>query len=172
MRATRAPEAAALARLRRSRLYSEELGIELARGDDRELFKWFLASILFGHRIAGPLRRLAQHARAEVFLRILELGLLGDGQTIVAHERRAPFLLDRHRFGLGTEGDAHRIGELRCAVQDLFARLRAEQDLLGSHGVFSSSSRSDIPAHLSNKLEHTPATGFDRGQTASDLSIR
>ena len=52
-----APEAAALARLRRSRLYSEELGIELARGDDRELFKWFLASILFGHRISETIAR-------------------------------------------------------------------------------------------------------------------
>ena len=57
MRVARAPETATLARLRRSRLYSEELGIELARGDDRELFKWFLASILFGHRISETIAR-------------------------------------------------------------------------------------------------------------------
>lgn len=57
MRAARAPETATLARLRRSRLYSEELGIDLARGDDGELFKWFLASILFGHRISETIAR-------------------------------------------------------------------------------------------------------------------
>ena len=33
-------------------LYSEELGIKLSKGDEREIFKWFLASILFGARIS------------------------------------------------------------------------------------------------------------------------
>ena len=37
--------------LKRSKLYSEELGIELKKNNDREIFKWFLASILFGSRI-------------------------------------------------------------------------------------------------------------------------
>lgn len=35
-----------------SELYSEELGIDLALGADEELFKWFLASILYGARIS------------------------------------------------------------------------------------------------------------------------
>lgn len=34
------------------KLYSEELGINLTSGNERELFKWFLASMLFGHRIS------------------------------------------------------------------------------------------------------------------------
>ncbi|MEM4408739.1 MAG: hypothetical protein QXI19_08350 [Candidatus Caldarchaeum sp.] len=38
--------------LEKSKLYSEELGIDLASGDDGELFKWFLASVLFGARIS------------------------------------------------------------------------------------------------------------------------
>lgn len=38
--------------LKRSRLYSEELGIRLRSQDDREYFKWFLASLLFGARIS------------------------------------------------------------------------------------------------------------------------
>jgi hypothetical protein len=46
-----------VAALARSRLYSEELGIDLARGGDGELFKWFLASILFGHRISETIAR-------------------------------------------------------------------------------------------------------------------
>jgi len=37
--------------LKKSRLYSEELGIKLAGTKKKELFKWFLASILFGKRI-------------------------------------------------------------------------------------------------------------------------
>ncbi|MDP1808079.1 MAG: hypothetical protein Q8L35_00895 [Actinomycetota bacterium] len=37
--------------LRRARLYSEELGIDLKKDSDGELFKWFLASKLFGARI-------------------------------------------------------------------------------------------------------------------------
>lgn len=38
--------------LKRSKLYSEELGIELEKNNDREIFKWFLASILSGARIS------------------------------------------------------------------------------------------------------------------------
>jgi len=33
-----------LAELKRSPLYSEQLGIDLTRDDEQELFKWFLAS--------------------------------------------------------------------------------------------------------------------------------
>ena len=40
------------AKLKRSPLYAEQLGIELSRNNDRELFKWFLASQLYGGRIA------------------------------------------------------------------------------------------------------------------------
>ncbi|MFQ5957482.1 MAG: hypothetical protein ACE5KK_06900, partial [Candidatus Brocadiales bacterium] len=32
-------------------LYSEELGIDLDSGKEDEVFKWFLASVLFGRRI-------------------------------------------------------------------------------------------------------------------------
>lgn len=34
------------------RLYSEELGISVDSGKESELFKWFLASVLFGRRIS------------------------------------------------------------------------------------------------------------------------
>jgi hypothetical protein len=38
--------------LEQSALYSEELGIDLARGTDAVYFRWFLASFLFGARIS------------------------------------------------------------------------------------------------------------------------
>jgi endonuclease III len=46
-----------LARLKRSPLYSEELGIDLAENTDAELFKWFLASVLYGARITETIAR-------------------------------------------------------------------------------------------------------------------
>jgi len=46
-----------IAQLKKSRLYSEELGIDLRKSSDRELFKWFLASILFGARISETIAK-------------------------------------------------------------------------------------------------------------------
>ena len=39
-------------KLKNSKLYSEELGIKLKEKKDDEIFKWFLASVLFGARIS------------------------------------------------------------------------------------------------------------------------
>lgn len=49
--------AISLAELKRTQLYSEELGVELRRGGDKECFKWFLASLLFGGRISETIAR-------------------------------------------------------------------------------------------------------------------
>jgi hypothetical protein len=38
-------------------LYSEELGLDLGRGGERDLFLWFLASLLFGQRISETIAR-------------------------------------------------------------------------------------------------------------------
>lgn len=43
--------------LERSMLYSEELGIDLARGREVDIFRWFLASILFGARISETIAK-------------------------------------------------------------------------------------------------------------------
>jgi hypothetical protein len=43
--------------LSRTPLFSEELGIALARNDERECFKWFLASLLFGGHISTTIAR-------------------------------------------------------------------------------------------------------------------
>ena len=44
-------------KLKRSKLYSEELGIGLKKNNDKEFFKWFLASILFGARISETIAK-------------------------------------------------------------------------------------------------------------------
>jgi len=46
-----------LVQLRRSRLYSEELGIDLSTQDDGQYFRWFLASLLFGGHISETIAR-------------------------------------------------------------------------------------------------------------------
>ncbi len=46
-----------IAKLLRSPLFSEELDIHLKKNTDAELFKWFLASILFGARISETIAR-------------------------------------------------------------------------------------------------------------------
>ena len=43
--------------LARTELYSEELGIRLRERDDKEYFKWFLASLLFGGRISETIAK-------------------------------------------------------------------------------------------------------------------
>jgi endonuclease III len=43
--------------LKKSLLYSEELGIDLRQNTDKELFKWFLASTLFGARITETIAK-------------------------------------------------------------------------------------------------------------------
>lgn len=48
-----------LSRLAHSRLFSEELGIQLGTGSDAEVFKWFLASLLFGGRVAASIAKNA-----------------------------------------------------------------------------------------------------------------
>ena len=51
-----------LAQLKRSELYSEQLGIDLATRADGEYFKWFLASLLFGSRISETVARQTYQA--------------------------------------------------------------------------------------------------------------
>ena len=39
------------AKIKKKNIYSENLGIDLKSGKEKELFKWFLASLLFGKPI-------------------------------------------------------------------------------------------------------------------------
>lgn len=72
------PSSPSLVKLRRSLLYSEELGIGLLQKNDREYFKWFLASLLFGGRISETIAKQTYRAFARHRLltprRILDSG--------------------------------------------------------------------------------------------------
>ena len=84
--------------------------------------------------VAGLFGGLAQHARAKILLRILEVEFLGNRHAVVADDRRAPFFLDQHGFGPRAQGHAHGIGQLRRAAQNLLTGGGAEEDLLVCHG--------------------------------------
>ena len=74
---SRLPVQLTLAELKRSPLYSEQLGIDLSRDDDQELFKWFLASLLFGGHISETIATHTYQAFAAH-------GLLTPGMIIAA----------------------------------------------------------------------------------------
>lgn len=57
-----------LKELKRSLLYSEELGIALASAREQEYFKWFLASLLFGGRISETIAKNTYRAFARARL--------------------------------------------------------------------------------------------------------
>src|SRR5690606_17789627 len=97
-------------------------------------------------RIAGLLRGLPEHLRAEILLGVVELGLLRDRHAVVADDRSAPLLLDEHRFGLWPERDTDRVRELRGAAQNLLASIGTEEHLLRGHGVSPTSLCTDVLA--------------------------
>jgi hypothetical protein len=53
-----------LKELKRTQLYSEELGIALDKNTDQEYFRWFLASLLFGGHITETIARNTYRAFA------------------------------------------------------------------------------------------------------------
>ncbi|MNE50400.1 hypothetical protein D3C80_1449700 [compost metagenome] len=65
---------------------------------------------------------------------VFQLDLLGDGHAVVAHQRRAPLLLDQHRLGFRSQGHADRVGQLGGAAQHLLAGGVAKQQLGVGHG--------------------------------------
>jgi endonuclease III len=69
--------AALRASLEQTQLYSEELGIDLSSRADREIFKWFIASLLFGARISETIARRTYRA-------LLRCGLLAPRKIVAA----------------------------------------------------------------------------------------
>lgn len=123
--------------LRRSPLYSEQLGIELGRRTDREYFKWFLASLLFGARISETIagntyRAFARH-RLLTPRTILDAGwetlvhtimreggyVRYDGRKSTQILRDCTALLEQYR------GRLSRLHELATSSADLESRLLA-----------------------------------------------
>ncbi len=130
-----------LADLESSPLYSEELGIVLAEGGDAELFKWFLASILFGARISETIAKHTFEAFARHRLltprRILEAGweflvdpIMREGGYVRYDGRKSEQILrDCEQLMTAYRGSLTRLHATAKDSQDL------EDKLLGFFGI-------------------------------------
>ena len=112
--------------------YSEELGLDLSRKEDR--FKWFMASVLFAKRISYNIAK-------KTFIRFMEEGLTTPQKIIEAGWDRLVEVLDsggyvRYDFSTATnllriaeklikeyDGDIDKIHEEALDPQDLEKRL-------------------------------------------------
>jgi endonuclease III len=127
--------------LERSLLYSEELGIDLAGGRNDALFRWFLASILFGARISettakNTYRSFARHGliRPE---KIMEAGwdflvhpIMREGGYVRYDGRKSTQVLrDCDELVAEYGGKLRRLHDAARDARDL------ERRLLGFYGV-------------------------------------
>jgi hypothetical protein len=126
-----------LAELKRSMLYSEELGIDLAAGDDEQYFLWFLGSLLFGGHIGETIaRRTYQafcHHRLTTPTRILAAGweflvdpvMREGGYVRYDFSKSDQILRDCQNLLDAYEGSLWRIHETSRDTADLETRLLA-----------------------------------------------
>lgn len=123
--------------LRKSPLYSEELGIDLTAGDDGEYCKWFLASILFGARISATIAKNTYQALVRYKLlspqAILNTGLdflinpvMREGGYVRYDGRKSTQLLrDSEQLLRNYNGSLARLHEEAADSRDLERRLTA-----------------------------------------------
>ncbi|CAM5721236.1 hypothetical protein SGLAM104S_02944 [Streptomyces glaucescens] len=88
-----------------------------------------------GRTVTGDVVRLLgdflDQLGADLLVRVLELDLLGDGDTVVGDRGRAPLLLEDDVAALGAERHLHGVRELVHAALEAAPRLLVERDDLG-----------------------------------------
>ena len=93
-----------------------------------------------GGAVAGDVGRLARdfadHLRAHVLERVLQVDFLGDRHAVLGDGRRSELLVEDDVAALGAEGDLDRVGQLVDAAQHGLPRLLAVHNLL-CHFLFS-----------------------------------
>ncbi|HEY5776680.1 MAG TPA: hypothetical protein VIS57_11380, partial [Xanthomonadales bacterium] len=126
-----------LRQLERTVLYSEEIDIALNKKTDREYFRWFLASLLFGGRISEAIARKTYRAFERHGLltpgKILEAGwdylvfpIMREGGYVRYDGRKSQQILrDCHMLLEQYDGSLTRVHEAAADSQDLESRLLA-----------------------------------------------
>ncbi len=117
----------------RKRISSRDLGIHLESGRDRELFKWFLACLLFGKPIQQEVARRA-------YLEFARQGLVTPQAILKAGWDRLVEVLDRGHY---VRYDFSTATKLLEACQALLERYGSLQRLLRQ-----SESRADLARRL------------------------
>jgi len=82
-------------------LYSEQLGINIKNGDEEEIFKWFLASLLFG-------KRISENIAVRTYREFERAGVLSPKAVLAAGWNRLVEILDaggyvRYDFSTATK---------------------------------------------------------------------
>jgi len=121
-----------LEKLKKSKLYSEELGIDLSKGEE-EIFKWFLASILFGKRISEEIAKRTYRTFERYGLtspeKILDAGwdelvrILDEGGYVRYDFSTATRLLEISRELLGKYGSLSKLHDSARDEKDLERKL-------------------------------------------------
>jgi endonuclease III len=75
----------------KNKIFSKELGIDLRSGKEKELFKWFLACLLFGKPIQQEVAKAA-------YFEFAEAGLLTLDKIIAAGWKKLVKILDRGHY--------------------------------------------------------------------------
>ena len=111
---------------RLDRLLDAALDVHRVRAGD-DVLRAFAVDRLRQHgggrgAVAGRVRRLARdfadHLRAHVLERILQVDFLRDGHAVLGDGRRSEFLVEDDVAALGAERHLHRVGQLVDAAQD------------------------------------------------------
>ncbi len=130
-------EEATLKALKKSRLYSEELDISLKKRPDAELFKWFLASVLFGARISGTIaertyrafekyNRLTPEAILDAGWDFLVNPIMREGGYVRYDEKTSREILSNCQMLIADyQGSLNGLHEAASDVRDLERRLLA-----------------------------------------------
>ena len=113
--------------------------------------------------VVGLLGDLLDELGADLLVRVLELDLLGDGDTIVGDRGGAPLLLEDDVAALGAEGHLDGVGEGVHAPLEAAAGLLVESDDLGHSGGSSHANRVWRPRRCPRRTARLPAAHVARG---------
>ncbi|MCX5803575.1 MAG: DNA methylase [Proteobacteria bacterium] len=75
----------------KGKIYSKELGIDLKSGKEEEIFKWFLACLLFG-------RPIQQEVAKRTYFEFEKEGVLSPGKILEAGWNKLVEILDRGHY--------------------------------------------------------------------------
>lgn len=126
-----------LAELKRSVLYSEQLGIDLSINNDEELFHWFLASLMYGGHISETIASHTYQAFAEHDLltphKIIEAGwdylvshIMREGGYVRYDGRKSRQVIqDCEKLLKDYQGSLKRLHREATDAADLEARMQA-----------------------------------------------
>jgi hypothetical protein len=127
--------------------------------------------------VVGLLRDLLDELGADLLVGVLEVDLLGDGDTVVGDRGGAPLLLQDDVAALGAEGHLDRVGEGVHAPLEAAAGLLVECNQLGhdfcdSFVIWNVGDAGGLPATDGPRLLRTlPADLEDLSRAGPELSL-